>query len=73
MNQLLGPFSLTLAGWGNDLLRSAAFMTAVLLVRQFRISVAGQMLMPLASLCYLPMPVLAESDDWQNPSGSRAS
>jgi hypothetical protein len=67
VNELLGPFSLRLTAVGNDVLRGLLLLVAVILVRWVGIGVAAQLLLPLASWCFLPMPLTNAVDYWQGP------
>jgi hypothetical protein len=68
LNQWLGPHGTHSAAWGNDALRAVLFLAAAILVRSGRVAVAGQWLLPLAAVCFLPMPVWPEDDWWQGPT-----
>ena len=60
VNQSLGPYSLRAVSCVNDLLRAALFVWSVMLVRRYRISIAAQLLLPIASLCFLPFAPKSE-------------
>src|SRR6185437_1508254 len=67
-NELLGPFSLRLVAISNDFLRGSLLLIAVILVPWIGIGIAAQLLLPLASWCFLPMPLTNAVDYWQGPS-----